>query len=641
MLLSAAPLTPDASFLSLQQALAGRYSIERELGRGGMGVVYLAHELRLDRLVAIKLLPPTLAADEATRERFLNEARTAARLAHPHIVPIHAVDTVEGHVFYVMTFVDGETLSERVARRGPLSPREAARLLREVAWALAHAHAQGIVHRDIKPDNILFDRESGRAIVADFGIAAAIGPNRDGVAGTPPFMSPEQILGEPLDARSDLYGVGATAFFALSGRAPFEGSDVSVMTRHLNDPAPSLASVGITVPRYLSQLVAQCLAKAAAERPRDASQVAERLERGLATRRDLPAMLRAFVKRDGRADGIGTVLSVAAGLGAGLAASSVFGIEAFVAGIWVVWPLAAGGFVVRVARRLVQGGFTHADVVAAFESEVESTREERQHAPRVWLARLEPVVATIARGSIGAYICTLVGALMRTQDSTDSGTILALSFDLGVLGWCMGVAWGMVAVAQREDVLFWQRVWSGRVGQVAFAVARRISRRTGSARVMTHRATELSLSLAAEQLLEALPADVRRTLHMVPQLLQQLTSSSAAIKQRLVHVDDLLMATTDDEDIARLRAARSDLAMQLEASVGALEQLRLGLLRLHAGTSSVDGMTTQLAETEAVMREVDRVLDARQEVEDIFADVQMTQPFDRTTVTLRLDSEHA
>ena len=163
----------DPLFLSLQEALAGHYALERELGRGGMAIVYLARDVRLDRPVAIKLLPPDLAAHAKLRDRFSSEARTAARLSHPHIVPIHAVDEARGYAFFVMSYVDGGTLAERVATRGPLPPREASRVLREVASALSAAHAQGVVHRDVKPGNILLERATGRAMVTDFGIAHA------------------------------------------------------------------------------------------------------------------------------------------------------------------------------------------------------------------------------------------------------------------------------------------------------------------------------------------------------------------------------------------------------------------------------------------------------------------------------------
>ncbi|HEY6108792.1 MAG TPA: serine/threonine-protein kinase, partial [Gemmatimonadales bacterium] len=220
----------STEFLALQEVLAGRYSIERELGRGGMGIVLLARDVALDRPVAIKLLPPQLAADPDARDRFLQEARTAAGLAHPNIIPIHLVEAHGALVYFVMGYVDGETLRERVERSGPLTPRLAMKLLQEVAWALGYAHQRGVIHRDVKPDNIMVERATDRALVADFGIA--LGANAGGgsgggpVIGTARYMSPEQACGEPVDARSDLYSLAATFFFALTGRAPFEGSNL-------------------------------------------------------------------------------------------------------------------------------------------------------------------------------------------------------------------------------------------------------------------------------------------------------------------------------------------------------------------------------------------------------------------------------
>src|SRR3989442_9360937 len=208
----------SAEFLALQELLAGRYSIERELGRGGMGIVLLARDVALDRPVAIKLLPPHLATRPDERDRFLQEARTAAGLAHPNIVPIPLVEARGELVFFVMGYVDGDTLRERVERAGPLPPRLAMKLLQEVAWALAYAHQRGVINRDVKPDNIMIERATDRALVTDFGIALGArdaGQSSGPVIGTARYMSPEQASGEPVDARSDLYSLGATFFFAL------------------------------------------------------------------------------------------------------------------------------------------------------------------------------------------------------------------------------------------------------------------------------------------------------------------------------------------------------------------------------------------------------------------------------------------
>src|SRR6185312_74284 len=235
---------PSAEFLDLQAALAGEYSLQRELGRGGMGIVYLARDVQLDRDVAIKVLPPHLARTRESRERFLREARTAAGLSHPHIVPIHrvgeahapAADGGEGtpFVFFVMGYVEGETLGERLRTKGPLPPAEAARVMREVEGALAYAHGRGIIHRDVKPDNILLEAGTGRALVTDFGIAhggrdasAARDPGK--VMGTAHFMSPEQAAGAAVDGRSDIYALGVVGYLSVSGRLPIKVSDIPAL----------------------------------------------------------------------------------------------------------------------------------------------------------------------------------------------------------------------------------------------------------------------------------------------------------------------------------------------------------------------------------------------------------------------------
>src|SRR2546425_9001010 len=214
---------------ALERVLGGRYVLERRLGRGGMGLVYLAGDPRLAGRVAIKVLSPDRAVQPAARERFLREARTAAGLSHPNIVPIFAVDEAATLVFFVMAYVEGETLGQRIRTRGPLPPAEVARVLKQVARALAYAHDHGVVHRDVKPDNILLENPTGRVLVTDFGIArvgaggGTTGPRE--VVGTAEFMSPEQASGGGGDRRSDLYFLRGGAYYALSGPPAVEGRD--------------------------------------------------------------------------------------------------------------------------------------------------------------------------------------------------------------------------------------------------------------------------------------------------------------------------------------------------------------------------------------------------------------------------------
>jgi hypothetical protein len=238
----------DLLLARVRVAVAGRYDGLREIGRGGMAVVYAARDRRLDRDVAIKVLPPELAFRADVRARFVREAQTAARLTHPGIVPIYAVDEADGLVFFVMALVAGESLAARLARE-PRPPLAFVRqLLAQVADALAYAHRAGVVHRDVKPDNILLEHATGRAVVTDFGIAQAAEAGarltRTGIAiGTPAFMSPEQAVGQrDVDGRSDLYALGLVGYLMLAGRLPFEAdSSAGLLQQHvLGTPFPLL-----------------------------------------------------------------------------------------------------------------------------------------------------------------------------------------------------------------------------------------------------------------------------------------------------------------------------------------------------------------------------------------------------------------
>ena len=264
---------PDSMRATLDVALGGQYVIQRLLGRGGMGAVYLAVERSLERLVAVKVLAPEVAGAPAHRERFRREALVAARLSHPHIVPLYAFGEARGLCYYVMGYVRGESLAERLKREGPLPCEAVRRVLAELGDALDYAHRRGVVHRDIKPANILLDDESGRALLADFGIArspdAAERLSMSGVAvGTPHYMSPEQALGSAgLDGRSDIYSLGVLGYVMLTGREPFTGENAQqVAYAHVTrEPPPLLGAVPDT-PAELAAAVTRCLAKDPADR---------------------------------------------------------------------------------------------------------------------------------------------------------------------------------------------------------------------------------------------------------------------------------------------------------------------------------------------------------------------------------------
>src|SRR5882762_498694 len=262
----------DSLSKRLTQALGSSFTLEGEIGRGGMGVVYHARDERLKRQVAVKVLPPELAFREEIRIRFLREAETAARLCHPHIVPIHSVgEGPEGLVYFVMDYVDGESLAARLKRRERLPPEEARRILMETADALGAGHALGIIHRDVKPDNILLEGSRGRTVLTDFGIAKALtsttGPGTltaTGVAiGTPHYMSPEQAAGDrEIDGRSDIYSLGVVGYQMLTGELPFSAPTVpGLLLKQITEQAPYLKDKAPTCPDDLASCVMRSLEK--------------------------------------------------------------------------------------------------------------------------------------------------------------------------------------------------------------------------------------------------------------------------------------------------------------------------------------------------------------------------------------------
>jgi serine/threonine-protein kinase len=269
----------------LATALQDRYRLDRELGQGGMATVYLAHDLRHERKVALKVLRPELSATLGP-ERFLQEIRIAANLQNPHILAVHDSGSAEGFLYYVMPFIDGPSLREKLAKQGELPVAEAVRILRDVTDALAAAHAKGVVHRDIKPENVLL---SGRhALVADFGVAKAVSEatgrqslTTAGVAlGTPTYMAPEQAAADPhVDHRADIYALGVMAYEMLTGRPPFQAATPQgVLAAHVTEAPVAVTTRRATLPAPLALLVMRCLEKKPADRPQSAEEVLATLE---------------------------------------------------------------------------------------------------------------------------------------------------------------------------------------------------------------------------------------------------------------------------------------------------------------------------------------------------------------------------
>jgi hypothetical protein len=625
--------------LALQEIIAGRYSIEHELGRGGMGIVFLARDVALERPVAIKLLPPQLAGSDAMRQRFVREARTAARLSHPNIVPIHSVEEHGDVVFFVMGYIDGETLAARVRRAGPLAVGKGSKLIQELAWALAYAHSAGVIHRDVKPDNVLIDRASGRAMLTDFGIArVSDGMSITGlgeIVGTAQFVSPEQASGGSVDARSDLYSLGVTGFFALTGRLPFEAPTlVATLAMHLTQPAPPVATLREGLPSALATSIDRCLAKDPADRFRSGEELADAIGVARAGEREVAPAIRAFLRDRARVGAELFMLYVA------VVYLGAFHVPFFTAaGPLSLLALASVAWLVQAARRLLRAGYRFADVRVALQADILARREElgianlttadEQRMRKGWR------MFAFGMAAAGAGVAALIVS-MRTHEV--SAFILGAASVIGG-AFLLTRASTRVPGVQRQGPLgrFMDQLWQGRFGKVFFTLAGlglgRDKKARDAAEPGAH--TEVLLANAAEELFAALPASAQALLGPGRDVVDKLEAQIAKLRRRETQLASALAEAGEqramtpasgaagqalgDRRLAlttELEQARRDVAGRRASAIAALENIRLQLLRLRVGLGSPSDLTADLE----AARDIERQISALIEVTELGAE---------------------
>jgi predicted Ser/Thr protein kinase len=628
-----------SEFLDLQEIVAGRYSLEREIGRGGMGVVFLARDVALERPVAMKLLPRHLAQDPALRERFLREARTAAQLMHPNIVPIHAVETHDDIVFFVMAFVEGETLAERVQRKGVLSGHDAARLMQEVAWALGYAHGRGVIHRDIKPDNILIEHASGRAMVADFGIARVAARDTlstDGsFVGTVQYMSPEQAGSEPLDARSDIYSLGATTYFALTGSSPVEAPSMPAMiTRLMTEEPVAVASLRTDVSTALSGVVTRALAKNRAERFETADGLAMALQQSSGDSYEIRPEVRTLLREvtSGKAVLVVSLVLVLSGMIAlSTGAVIVAGVVSLLglAGLGI-FASAVGGAILQLRRDRVPWSDVERGIsreVADLEAQTLRMLETKRSLRQIYTMMGALLTGVGGFGAFVGFAILGIANILRHPFDLDVRMTAASIFS-GILGVVL-----LRAGLSKKPLPKWlaggQRR-EGSVDDVSFRLIRQLMRLGPLSRFYARglapsaKPTASALPTATlllqrvEELVAQLPDALRTRLGDVVPAAAALERAIAALRTRLEQIDrslaELPVASPARNEFT---AARERTAARFAECIGALERVRTDLLRLGAGLIAADGITAELEKAQELSAAIDAELYGLDEVRRI------------------------
>jgi hypothetical protein len=531
--------------------------------------------------------------------------------------------------------------------------------MQEVAWALAYAHLRGIVHRDVKPDNILLEQGTGRALVSDFGIARrtdAAGVTSVGeVLGTAQFMSPEQATGEPVDGRSDLYALGVVAFYALSGHLPFDAPDVAtLLAMHITRPAPPLAAAAPGVPGALAQAVDRCLAKDPADRFQTGEALASAVEASTESARELPVPLRVWLTKG---EGIKMplrIFTVLAGLTfilplvvEGHAAWNTLGVIA------VPWSLYALYRLYHM-QRVLAAGYGLGDLRMTLDQHLQRRREELAFeydrepsiAGRVirWI-----MLASVGTGALAAGGSLLLPAIGALPVVAGAGATVGFSALL------LGEAFPGTRRRPRDSWLALRvKLWRGRFGEWLVRLGRVGLKPASLPPAGGHRPTELSIGVAADTLFDALPRRTRQELKDLPTLIRRLQADAQALRARGEELSALLAGAGDEGPAARSAALRPDaspaagalgrarqqlrddlaaerevVTERLATTVAALENIRLDLMRLTAGVGTASQISADLGAARKIEADVDAMLAGHREVEALLAPAQRTSGADR------------
>lgn len=583
------------------------------------------------------------------------------------VLPIHRVGEAGDFVYFAMAYVDGDTLGDRLRSRGKLSSEEATRVLRETAWALAYANAQGVVHRDVKPENILIERDSGRILVSDFGIAHV---QEDGdhdvtrpedVMGTAHYMSPEQASASPVDGRSDLYSLGVVGYVALSGKLPFDGdSREGILARHLNELPEPLRRHAPHVPAALASAVERCLAKSPDGRFASGEALAEALAPESGRKQELPLPLRAWAQAR---DPMRAAYLAFSGI-SGLMVLSIAGLERVTPGLWLGIPLIPrvpiALFELRQAARILKQGYALADIRLAINEATARRREELD-------AELDEAPSPLVRllRGLGWACVTLFGGFVVLANVLDPATLEILArpvtalLDGKTVLTAFRLAWLVVLAGPSALVLasalgapplgrslkiraagrIRQWWWNSRMGEWTARLVNRGS--TGSPSALVARPTEMALGLATADIFRSLPSALRSELEGIPGIVRRLEQRAVQARGRLEELQalhreaegeaaaasaargaehDATLLARRVEAVRAIASARDLAREELSRAVAALERIRLDLLRLAAGNLLPSDVTTFIGEAERAVEELSCLVEARQEVERLTAE---------------------